>query len=196
MTKTKRALNELIYLFLTGCMGTRIFFIAKALFQSLVRMYNNIIEYDPHKIKGLITTYTGKVAFNAGGFILHTAFFMPFNKSEYLPLNNEKLDTLTKHYGQLRIFLIDEASLVGSKFLFQIEKRLREIKHIPTTYFGNVDIIFSGNLYQAQPIKYPLIFESPILSKHKLSYNFWQEKVNCYNLHLTMRKKDETLSKY
>ena len=66
---------------------------------------------------------------------------------------------------------------------------------MPTTYFGNVDIIFSGDLYQAQPIKDSLIFKSPILNKHKLSYNFWQEKVKCYNFHLTMRQKGEDFIK-
>ena len=87
--------------------------------------------------------------------------------------------------------LIDEASLVGSTFLYQIDKRLREIKHSPITYFGNVNMIFCGDLYQAQPVKDSLIFETPILNKQKLSYNFWQEKVKCYELHMPMRQKDE-----
>ena len=81
LTKKKRGPNELIYLFLTGGTGTGKTFTAKVLFQSLVHIYNNIIEYGPLKIKGLITTYTGKVAFNAGGVTVHFAFFMPFNKS-------------------------------------------------------------------------------------------------------------------
>ena len=81
LTRNKRAPNEPIYLFLTGGMRTRKTFTAKVLFQSLVRMYNNIIEYDPHKIKGLIKTYIGKATFNVGGVTLHSAFFMPFNKS-------------------------------------------------------------------------------------------------------------------
>ena len=175
--------------------GTSKTFTAKAIFQSLVRMYNNMNEYDPTKLKGIITAYTGKATFNAGGVTLHFALSMSFNKSEYLPLNNEKLDTLTKHYQQLFVMLIDETSLVGSTFLYQIDKRLREIKHSPTTYFRNVDIIFSGDFYQAQPIKDSLIFESPTLNKEKLSYNFWQQKVKCYELHTTMRQRDEDFIK-
>ena len=191
LTKKKKAPNELIHLFLTGGAGTGKTFTAIAIFQSLVRMYNSRIEYDPLKLKGIIRAYIGKEAFNAGGVTLHSAFYMPFNKAEYLPLSNEKLDTITKHYEQLRVVLIDEASLVGSTFLYQIDKRLREIKHSPTTYFGNVNMIFCGDLYQAQPVKDSLIFETPILNKQKSSYNFWQEKVKCYELHMPMHQKDE-----
>jgi hypothetical protein len=68
---------------------------------------------------------------------------------------------------------------------------LREIKHTPTKYFGNVDIIFCGDLYQAQPVKDSLIFENPMLNKEKLSYTFWQEKVKCYELHMSMRQRDK-----
>jgi hypothetical protein len=189
LTKKKKALNEPIHLFFIGGIGTGKTFLGEAIFQSL--MYNNRLEYDPLKLKKIITTYTGKTTFNAGGIMLHSAFFMPFNKSGYLPLNNKKLDTLTKHYEQLFVLLIDEASLVGSTFLYQIDKRLREIKHTPTKYFGNVDIIFCWDLYQAQPVKDSLIFEKPILNKEKLSYTFWQEKVKCYELHMSMRQRDK-----
>jgi hypothetical protein len=39
------------------------------------------------KPKGLIVAYTGKAAYNAGGATIHSAFFMPFNKSQFLPLS-------------------------------------------------------------------------------------------------------------
>ena len=51
--------------------------------------------------------------------------YIPFNKTNCLSLNNEKLDTLSKHYGQLCVVLIDEASLVGATKLYRIDKRLR-----------------------------------------------------------------------
>jgi hypothetical protein len=141
-------------------------------------------------LKGLITAYTGKAAFNAGGVTLHSAFYMPFKKSNYLPLSTKKLDTLTKHFQQLRVLLIDEASLIGETFLYDIDKRLRKIKHTPTCYFGGLDIIFCGDLYQAQPIKDSFIFEEPIVNSHKMSYSFWQDEVKCYQLHITMRQKN------
>lgn len=38
-----------------------------------------------------------------------------------------------------------------------------------TSYFGNVDMIFSGDVYQETPVRESLIFESP---KVKVKYNF------------------------
>ena len=190
LRKKKCDPNKPIHLFLTGGAGTGKTFTAKAIFQSLVRYYNAEMDYDPLQLKGLITAYTGKAAFNAGGVTLHFAFYMPFNKSNYLPLNSEKLDTLTKHFQQLRVLLIDEASLIGATFLYEIDKRLRKIKHTPTFYFGGIDIIFCGDLYQAQPIKDSFIFEEPTINNHKTSYSFWQDEVKCYQLHITMRQKN------
>ena len=112
---------------------------------------------------------------------------MPFNKLSYLSLNNENLDTLTKHFDQLSILLIDEVFVKGATFLYQIDKRLQQIKHTPTSYFENIDLILSGDLYQAQPVKDCLIFEDPTLDKQKISYPFWQYEVTCYELHATMR---------
>jgi hypothetical protein len=116
------------------------------------------------KPKGLIVAYTGKDAYNAGGTIVHSAFLMPFNKSQFLPLRKEMLDTLSKIYDELQIVFIVEASLIGSRFLYSIGNRLRSIKHVHTKYFGNIDMIFCGDLYQAQPIQDSLIFEQPTLT--------------------------------
>ncbi len=115
---------------------------------------------------------------------------MPFNKSNYFPLSSEKLDTLTKHFQQLRVLLVDEASLIGATFLYEIDKRLRQIKYTPTCYFGGIDIIFCGDLCQAHPIKDSFIFEEPTINNHKISYSFWQDEVKCYELHMTMRQKN------
>ena len=84
--------------FVTGGAGTGKTFVGKERFQLLVRMHNNIMQYDPSKPIGLIAAYTGNAAFNIGGVTLHSAFYMPFNKTNFLSLNNEKLDTLSKHY--------------------------------------------------------------------------------------------------
>ena len=86
----------------------------KALFQMLIRIYDSNNSSDPMKPKGLIVAYRGKNAYNAGGIIVHSTFFMPFNKSQFLPLNKEMLDTLSKIYEELQLVFIDEASLIGS----------------------------------------------------------------------------------
>jgi len=97
LTNKKGDPNQPIYLFLTGGAGTGKTFTAKTIFHSLMWMYNNILEYNPMQVRGIITTYTWKTSFNANGVTLHSTFHMPFNKSKYIPLKSEKLDTLTKH---------------------------------------------------------------------------------------------------
>jgi hypothetical protein len=66
--------------------------------------------------------YTRKTMLNASGVTLHSAFHMPFNKTYCLLLDNENLDTLSKQYQQLHVVLIDEASLIGAKNIYQIYK--------------------------------------------------------------------------
>jgi hypothetical protein len=99
------------------------------------------------KPKGLIVAYTGKTAYNAGGTTVRSAFLVPFNKSQFLPLSKEMLDTLSKLYEELRFVFIDEAYLIGSQFLYSINIQLRSIKHVHTKYFGNIDMILCGDLY-------------------------------------------------
>lgn len=167
-------------------------FTSKEIFQILIRIYDSHNDTDPLKPKGLILASTGKVAYNAGGTTVHSALLMPFNKSSFFPLSNEMLDSLGKLYQDLRVIFIDEAYLIGSRFLYCIDDRLRNIKHVHTSYFGNIDIIFCGDFYQAQPIQDSLIFEQPTVNKQKITYDFWNEHIHCYELHTTMHQKDET----
>jgi hypothetical protein len=90
-----------VHLFLTGRAGTGKTFTVKALFQMLIRIYDSNNSSDPMKPKGLIVAYIGKDLYNAGGTKIHFAFLMPFNKSQFLPINKEMLDTLSKIYDEL-----------------------------------------------------------------------------------------------
>jgi hypothetical protein len=185
-------IDNLVHLFLTGGVGTGNTFTVKALFQILIRIYDSNNSSDTMKPKGLIVAYTGKVAYNAGGTTIHSAFLMPFNKSKFLPLSKEILDTLSKIYEELQLVFIDEAYLIGSQFLYSIDNRLGSIKHVHTKYFGNIDMIFCGDLYQAHPIQDSLIFEQPTINMETLTHEFWRDNIKCFELHTTMRQTDET----
>ena len=95
---------------------------AKVIYQALLCIYNKNIDNDPDKPKGLVVAYIGKAAYNIGGVTIHSAFHISFNKSEFLPLNSDILDKMSKYYAQLRVILVDEISLVGSTFLHYIDK--------------------------------------------------------------------------
>ena len=124
------------------------------------------------KPKGLILAYTGKVAYNVGGTTIHSTLLIHFNKSELSPLSKEVLDNLSKLYQELPLDFIDEASMIGSRFLYSIHKRLRNLKHVQTKYFGNIDMIFCGDFYQAQPIQDSLIFEQPTINNQTITHDF------------------------
>jgi hypothetical protein len=172
--------------------GTGKTFIAKSLFQMLIRIYDSNNYSDPMKPKEVIVAYTGKAAYNAGGTTVHSAFFMSFNKSQFLPLDKEMFDTLSKLYEELQLVFIYEASLIGSQFLYSIRNLLRSIKHVQMKYFGNIDMIFYGDLYQAQPIQDSLIFEQPTINMETVTHEFWRDNIKCFELHTTMRQTDET----
>jgi hypothetical protein len=137
------------------------------------------------KPKGLIVA-TRKDAYNASGTTIHSAFLMPFNKSQFLPLSKEMLDTLSNIYDELQLVFIDEASLIGSRFLYSIDNRIRNIKHVHTKYFGNIDMIFCGDLYQTQPVQYSLIFEQPTVNMQIVTCEFWKDNIKYFELHTTM----------
>jgi hypothetical protein len=111
---------------------------------------------------------------------------MPFNKSQFIPLSIETLDTLSKLYQELQLVLIDEASMVGSQFLFSIDNRLRSIKHVQIRYFRNIDMVPCGDLYQAQSIHDSLIFEQARMKMQSISYEFLIDCVKSYELHTIM----------
>jgi hypothetical protein len=103
---------------------------------------------------------------------------------------NKTLDTLSKLYDKLQLVFIDEASLIGSRFLYSIDNHLRNIKHVQTKYFGNIDMVFCGDFYQAQPIQDSLIFEQPMINMQTTTHDFWKDNIKCFELHTTMRQKN------
>ena len=105
-----------------------------------------------------------------------------------LPLDSNTLDNLSKKLEQLKILLIDEASLIGAKMLYNIDRRLCQIKHMPMKPFGNIDIIFCSDLYQAQPVCDSWIFEQLTVNNDNISYTFWVDNVLCFELLTVVRQ--------
>ena len=72
--------------------------------------------------------------------------------------------------------------------LYNIDKRLCQIKHMRTKPFGNIDIIFYGDLYQTQPVCDSWIFEQPTINNDKIPYTFWFDHVLSYELQTMVRQ--------
>jgi hypothetical protein len=63
---------------------------------------------------------------------------------------------------------------------------------VHTKYFGNIDMIFCGDLYEAQPIQDSLIFEQPMVNMKTVMRDFWRDNIKCFKLHTTMCQTNET----
>ena len=76
------------------------------------------------KKKDLILSITGKVAYISHGVTIHSTLHFPLSPCHMVPLACNKLDILSKGYKQFNFLLIYEVSLIGSQFIFNIEKLL------------------------------------------------------------------------
>lgn len=93
--KKIKDIRTLIYLFLIGGAGSGKFFIVTTIFQALIYIYKNCIDSDLDKPKGLITAHKGKTKYDICITTLHSTLYIPFNKSELIPLR----DTINYMYS-------------------------------------------------------------------------------------------------
>lgn len=71
----------------------------------------------------------------------------------------ENFDSLIKIYDQLCLIVIDEISLVGSKMLSFIDRRLQIIKQNHNDFTGGLDVIMTNNLFQMPLVRDSWIFK-------------------------------------
>jgi hypothetical protein len=83
-------------------------------------------------------------------------------------LSNERRDSFAKKYDQLRFLVIDEISAM-------VDLRMMTIMQSHNDFMDGLDVIATGNLYQAPPICDAWIYKSQIGSLNELALNFWKE---------------------
>ena len=90
---------------------------------------NSLPGTKPDAIKVLLTAPTGKAAFNIRGMTLHSAFALPVTEfnGEMPNLSSDVCNTLRSKLSCLKVIIIDEISMVGSKILSQVNNRLKAI---------------------------------------------------------------------
>ena len=151
--------NTNISFFLTGCAGT-----GKTTFLQYIQEYVNK--------KFVLVAPTGIAALVAGGATIHSFFGMPWEPItskttlDDFSLNDSKWETLRA----VDTIIIDEVSMVRCDMIDGIDKVLRAAT-LSSLPFGGKQIIFSGDLYQLDPV-YQTNDEGLV--------NFYQEEYHTY----------------
>ena len=60
--------------------------------------------------------------------------------------------------------------------------------HNATKPFGGLDVIFYGDVFQAQLVHNSWIFENPKLHQQTFPYTFWTDNVRFYELKTVVRQ--------
>ena len=183
-----------MYLYIGGGAGVGKSTLIKALYEGLVRYFNSLPSTNPDTTKVLLTAPTGKAAHNIHGMTLYSAFALPVTEfgGEMPNLSSSVLNTLRSKLLCLKLIIIDEISMVGSKIFSQINHRLKAILDTSLD-FGGVSIICVGDFHQLRPVKDSYVFQVPSGSE---SYDvlvgpYLWEKFSFVELNEIMRQKDD-----
>jgi hypothetical protein len=99
----------------------------------------------------LLSAPTGIAAVLIGGYTIHALTYLPKTKQQKSPA--EKLHEIWRH---ARYLVIDEVSMISAQFLAQISAQLNLARQCPSdcgTMFGNISVIFTGDMGQLKPVK-------------------------------------------
>ena len=148
--------------FLSGPGGVGKSHVIKLIQSDTIRLIKQSGSVEPDDVLVLLTAPTGVAAFNVNGMTLHSAFLL--GKSRYggfQPLSSEKVNTLRSKLSKLVLLIIDEVSMVGADMLFEVHKRLQQIKGVPPdVMFGGVSVLAVGDLYQLPPVAQSMLFST------------------------------------
>jgi hypothetical protein len=183
--------NQRIHLFSTGGVGTGKTFTLLLLIHGFLKHYNKKLGSNPLKQKAILMAYTGKMTFNIDGTIVHSRPSLPLNCKHLQSLSTKRLDSLSKTYDELQLLVLDEVSLIGSRIFCFIDLHLRSIKHTHNHLFENMDVIITGDLYQAPHVQNNWVFHRKFDNIDALAISFWLDRIHCFEFTQDMRQIDD-----
>lgn len=184
-----RCRDEPLYAFLSGGAGVGKSVVIRALYQCLYRILNLREGENPDDTRILLCAYMGFAAFNINGRTIASAFHKKmFQKNQVLTA--DELNTFRIKYRHLKVVIIDEISMVGTKTLDFIDTRLQQLTGTRIS-FGGLSIIAVGDLYQLKPVGDPPLFVDLTEGASALAPNLWKDYFKMYELIDIMRQKDD-----
>lgn len=118
----------------------------------------------PHHPRVLICAPTGKAASLVDGVTLHSAFGFKFGTGQSI-MSDQQLAEFRLNLSDLKIWIVDEMSMMDSDMMYKTHLRLKRIFQTEELDpFGNLCVVFVGDLLQLSPVKGSYIFKKPNFS--------------------------------
>jgi len=178
--------------FLTGGAGTGKSQTIKAVYQSLIRQYRSEASEETAP-EILIVSFTGMAAHNVDGMTAHSAFHLTAGKRENISnMQPSTKNTMRANLHNLKVLIIDEISMLSSKFLDQISFRLGEVFDKKAMQFGGISVLVVGDFNQLPPVGGRLAFQTKdVDTTAALTSNPQWELFKMFRLNKIMRQKDD-----
>ena len=143
---------------------------------------------------------TGLAAFNVGGITIHRLFQLPIEHASkatsYWSLSKPSQKVMRATLSNVKLFIIDEISMVSSINLAFVHMRLEELFG-SSEWFGSRNMLFVGDLLQLPPVHGNPVFEK-VATKSILSQlgcaaaiNIWKDCVTYDELTINERQKND-----
>jgi hypothetical protein len=134
------------YYFLSGGAGVGKSHVVTAIVQSYMRYSGKIPNVNPDQACVIVAAPTGKAAFNVFGMTLHSTFKLPPTQycGKLCDLDDGPLSTVRKHLFAVKLFIIDEISMVSLKMFYEVDQRLRQIYGTSLDFGGRSILVVSA----------------------------------------------------
>ena len=147
-----------------------------------------------------IVAQTGLAAFNVGRITIHRLFQLPVEHATkmttYWPLPKTSQKVMRATLSNVKLFIIDEVSMVSSLNLAFMHMRL-EVVVCSSEWFGSRNTLFVGDLFQLPPVHGNPVFEK-VTTKSILSHlgcaaaiNIWKDCITSDELTINERQKKD-----
>ena len=182
--------NQLIH-FISGAGG-----VGKSYLISAIRhCINRTFKRGSHNSAVLVSASTGVAAALIDGQTIHQLLQLDCQESGFFnqkSLSSAKRDKMfTSIFKNVRYLIIDEVSMIGNTNLNQIHSRLNQLYGLSgqNDFFGGINIIFVGDLFQIPPVQQTKIFDPRGLAA--LGVNYWTDFVTFSELTDVVRSKGD-----
>jgi DNA replication protein DnaC len=139
------------YYFLSGGAGVGKSHAVTSIVQSYMRYCGNRLDINPEHYCVIVAAPTGKAAFNVFGMTLHSTFKLPPTQysGKLCDLDEGALSSVRKNLIGVKLFIIDEISMVSVKMFYEVDQRLRQI-YATSEDFGGRSIIVVRRLLNVE----------------------------------------------